>query len=223
MIVISLGGSVVRPKSELDVRFVSKLASVLTQIKGRYILVVGGGGLARLEANKVREDGGNEFEADTAAIKITRKNAKEVSAYFENAPSRIPTNFNCLKKMAKRYEIVFMGGTIPGITTDADAVLAAEMLNAERVINISNTAYIYDKDPRKYENAKRYEQMTHYELLKLAIRSDMRRAGTHFIFDSVASKIAYRSNIPLYFVDKKIGEIKKALLGKRHRGTVIVN
>lgn len=225
MIVISLGGSSVRPTKRLDENFVSLLCNTLLKSNKRFVVVVGGGYLARVKANEVRSKKGTEFDADMSAIKITRKNALDIAKNCNGKRTckRIPKSFEALKRLVPKYKIVFMGGTVPGITTDTDAVLVAEMLKAKRVVNISSIAYIYNKDPNKFKNAKKIKSMSHKELLNLAIKNDMRKAGTHFLFDSVAAKIAYRSNIPLFFVDKNINEIKKALMGEKQKGTTVRN
>ena len=235
MIVISLGGSALRPTENFDIKFMKSICSILksrisissnigkNSKNNKFVIIVGGGHMARIKANQTREKGGNEFEADMSAIKVTRENARAMAEMCDFGQSKIPTSFRYLKRMISKYPIVFMGGTIPGITTDADSMLAAEMLNAEKVVNISSIAYIYDKDPNKYKNAKRFNSMTHKQLLNLAIKNDMRKPGTHFLFDSVAAKIAYRSNIPLYFVNKKLKEIEKVLNGKRQKGTIVID
>ena len=54
--------------------------------------------------------------------------------------------------------------------------------------------------------------MTHEELIALAVKSDERRAGTNFVFDLIACKLAARSKIELRFVDGwDLVELKKAL------------
>jgi len=223
MIVISLGGSSVRPTEKIDKEFVKTLCETLSAMNQKFVVVVGGGYLARVMANKTRANGGTEFDADMSAIKITRKNALALAKHCKKAPKTIPKTFEAIKRLLPEHKLIFMGGTIPGITTDTDAVLIAEMLRAKRVVNISSIAHIYNKDPRKYKNAKAFDSMSHLKLLNLAIKSDMRKAGTNFLFDSVAAKIASRSNMPLFFIDKNIKEIKKAIMGKRQKGTTVLD
>ena len=47
-----------------------------------------------------------------------------------------------------------MGGTIPGIITDADAALLAEAINSRRLVNISNVDAIYDSNQKKIKMQK---------------------------------------------------------------------
>ncbi|MDD5023307.1 MAG: UMP kinase, partial [Candidatus ainarchaeum sp.] len=166
---------------------------------------------------------GSEYEADEAAIKATKENAKEVIKILgKNAYPKVPKDFNEAKKALEKYKFVVMGGMLPGITTDSDAVLLAECVESEKVINISNIDGVYDKNPKEYNDAKKYHFLTHDELLKLAFENDKRIAGTNFVFDILACKLAARSKIEVHFVSgKKIEEVEKAVEGKDHSGTIV--
>ncbi|MEM3625311.1 MAG: hypothetical protein QXF35_01995, partial [Candidatus Bilamarchaeaceae archaeon] len=91
----------------------------------------------------------------------------------------------------------------------------------KKIINVSNVSGIYDSDPKKNPNAKKYEKMTYDELITLANNSDKRMAGTNFVFDMLACKLLLRSKIEAHFVGKDIKEIEKALNNKKHNGTVV--
>ena len=47
-----------------------------------------------------------------------------------------------------------MGGTVPGHTTDAVAIALAKECGARNCIIATNVPHVYDKDPRKYDDAK---------------------------------------------------------------------
>ena len=188
----------------------------------------GGGKNARVTADKVRAHGGSEFEADEAAIAWTKKNAKIVAriinevAKKEVASPITPDTFEQARSLARHYRVVVMGGTIPGITTDTDAVLLAECLRAKRVINLSNVNGVFSDNPKKNPKAEKFGRMSYLQMIRLAGKHDTRAAGTHFVFDFVACKLIARSKIEAHFLDgRKLGEVKKAVLGKRHSGTVI--
>jgi len=115
-----------------------------------------------------------------------------------------------------------MGGTIPGITTDTDSVLLAEAIKAKRLVNVSNVSGIYDSDPKTNKNAKKFERLTYDQLISLAMESDKRTAGTNFVFDLLACKLIARSSIEGHFVSwKDMDDVKAAIDGKKHGGTVV--
>ena len=224
--VISLGGSLLfNENGSRNGEYIKELAEMLIRLKkGVQIAVcVGGGTLARRYAEEARKKTGSEFFADRAAIKATKENAKElIKALGKNAFPEVIEELDNAEVALKKNLIPVGAGILEGTTTDFDSMLIAERLGAEELVNMSKIEAVYSEDPRKNPNAKRYKEMTHQQLLELAIRSDMRRAGTNFVFDSVASKLAARSNITIHFVDgRNLQEVEKALAGKKHSGTVV--
>ncbi|HID49560.1 MAG TPA: UMP kinase, partial [Chromatiales bacterium] len=180
-VVLSIGGSTMSHDGKPDVPLLKKLAAVLKKSRNSFGIVTGGGHNARVYANAARELGANEFEADAVAILSTKKNAHiMVHALKGLAYQNVLDDFEEARAVAQDHKVVVMGGTIPGITTDTDSVLLAEALEAKRVVNVSNVEAIYDSDPRKNKSAKRFAKLTYEELNKLAAKSDMRKAGTHF-------------------------------------------
>ncbi len=221
-IVLSIGGGIVNPGTP-DTEFVAKFADMIRKAKCNVGIVVGGGTAARAYAQAARKLGANEFEADEIAIMSTRQNAALLIAALEgDAYPNVIYDFDTARDAALGSRIVVMGGTIPGITTDTDAALLAEALHAARLVNMSNVDAIYDSNPKTNPNAKRYSKLSYADLISLAMRSDSRKAGENFIFDSVACKLIARSKIEAHFVNgKNLEEVKKAIEGKAHSGTVV--
>ena len=217
-IVISLGGSILLQPGYSDA-FARVLEPVL---KARKIAVVcGGGALAQKYAEAARKKTGSEFYADLEAIKATRKNASYVKKAFGNV-----ANLNIIEHpldavfALKKKNLVFSGGFLPGLTTDACSVLVAEAIGAEKVVNASAVDGVYDKNPSEYPGARRFDRLTFDELVGLAVRYDARKARTHFVFDVVASLLAARSKIQIDFVDGRDPEnVVKAILEKPFEGT----
>lgn len=221
-VVLSLGGSLVNP-GKPDAHYVASLARLLRGMKCKFGIVVGGGRLARQWADAVRRKGGSEFEADEAAIKATKKNAQFViDAIKKDVNGKVCDTFDEARKQAKKHKFVVMGGTIPGITTDSDSVLLAECLRAARVLNLSNIDGVYSDNPVRNPRAKKYRRMAYAQLIELAGKNDMRKAGTHFVFDFIACKLIARSKIEAHFVHgKNLLDVRKAIEGRQHGGTVV--
>ncbi|MCX8196808.1 MAG: UMP kinase [Candidatus Micrarchaeota archaeon] len=222
-VVLSLGGSLVNP-GKPDRKYVRRLVELLKATDYKFGIVVGGGKLARTLAEAVRKKGAGEFEADEAAIWATKKNAKFViSALGRSQTHASPCeSFAQARQYAKKYRFVVMGGTIPGITTDSDAALLAECLHAKRLVNLSNVDGIYSSNPYLEPNAKKFKRISYQKLINLAGRYDLRKAGTHFIFDFLACKLIARSKIETHFVHgKNFSDVRNAIEGKPHGGTVV--
>ncbi|MCX6777264.1 MAG: UMP kinase [Candidatus Micrarchaeota archaeon] len=222
MIVLSVGGSLICPGSP-DAAYLKQLSKLLIKHRASGLAIVtGGGSHAREYAKAVRALGGNEFLADDAAVVSTKQNARLlIAALGEHAHPTVPEDFRDASLLS-RDRIIVMGGTIPGITTDTDAVLLAEMLGAKRLVNLSNVNGVYSSDPSKNKKAKKYKSLTHEKMINLALASDTRKAGEHFVFDLFACKLASRSKMELHFVNgKSFADVEKAIHGKAHGGTVV--
>lgn len=221
-IVLSLGGSLVNPGTP-DSQYVSSLVRLLHGLKYNFGIVVGGGRLARQWADSARKKGATEFEADEAAIKATKKNAQFViNAIKRDVNPKVCETFEEARKEAKKRRFVVMGGTIPGITTDSDAVLLAECLGAKRVLNLSNIDGVYSENPVLNPHAKKFHRMSYAQMIDLAGKNDMRKAGTHFVFDFLACKLIARSRIEAHFVHgKNLLDVRRAIEGRQHGGTVV--
>ncbi len=222
-VVLSLGGSLINTENGIDKKFLSEVKKILEKSPHDFGVVTGGGTAARIYAQKARVAGGSEFEADEAAIKATKENAKHaIEAFGKIAYPRVLETFDEARKAASASKIVVMGGTIPGITTDTDAVLLAEALRAKRVVNISNIDGVYNDNPSKNPYAKKYSRLNYDEMIKLAVTSDSRKAGTNFVFDILACKLIARSRIETHFVSgKNLQDLKNAIEGNEHGGTVV--
>lgn len=222
-VVLSVGGSTMSHNGKPDIEFLKKIAAILKKSKHTFGIVTGGGNTARIYADAARELGANEFEADAVAILSTKKNAHIMRYALKGlAYQNVLDDFEEARAVAEHHKVVVMGGTIPGITTDTDSVLLAEAMEAPRLVNVSNVDAIYDSDPKVNKNAKKFSKLTYEELNMLAAKSDMRKAGTHFVFDMLACKLIQRSGIETHFVSgKNLKDLEKAIDGKPHGGTIV--
>lgn len=220
-IALSVGGSLLND-GKPNLHMAKNLAQIFKSTNRNLAIVVGGGKEAREVANKQRKLGKSEFYADYEAIKITHKNADTLrKALGKDAGEKIFIDFIEATKASKTQKYVLMGGTIPGITTDADSALLAEAIGAKTLINFSKTA-IYDSDPSKNKNAKKYSKLSYSQLISLAVSSDKRKAGTNFIFDLLACNLIARSKIKTHFIDgTNSSEVKNAIENKPHNGTIV--
>jgi uridylate kinase len=108
--------------------------------------------------------------------------------------------------------IVFGGGTgNPFFTTDTTAVLRAGEVGAEAVFKATNVDGVYDADPKKNPNAKRYDRLSH----KDAIDKDLQ------VMDATAFALARENRMPIIvFSVREQGAIEAVLRGKG-RATIV--
>lgn len=221
-VVISLGGSILIP--ELENHRIREYVPVLKRIKKKCQLyvVVGGGGEARRYIGVSRALGIDEGTSDEIGILITRLNATLLIAALGNdAYPKVAETHNEARKFAESGKIVIMGGITPGQTTDAVAAVLAERVGASVFINATSVDGAYDKDPRKFADAKKFDTMTPAQLLTIVGKTAL-SAGSNNVLDVIAARIVERSHIPLVVLDgQDPANLENAILEGKFVGTVV--
>ncbi|MCS7118879.1 MAG: UMP kinase [Archaeoglobaceae archaeon] len=215
--VISLGGSVF----EGDVEKIKKFAKTLDDISEihQLFIVVGGGKMAREIIDKARKLGASETMCDYLGIAITRINAMLLAFAMRNSAKKIPKDFIEAEELSRSHKAVIMGGTFPGHTTDATAVLLAEFVKADLFLNATSIDGIYSEDPKKNPNAFKFEKISPRELIELVAREEA-KAGVNVVMDVLAAKILERSKIKAIVFKGEPENIRKVIDGEKI-GTVI--
>jgi uridylate kinase len=224
-IIISLGGSLIVPE-EIDWKFVKKFKALIEeQIKNGYkfILITGGGKTARKYIDAAAKvDDITDDDKDWIGIHATRMNAHFIRTIFRShAHPRINKNPHDLEDFYNfKEDILVAAGWRPGFSTDFDAVLLAKYLNIKTLINLSNIDYVCDKDPRKFPDAKKIENISWVEFRKMV--GDKWDPGMSAPFDPIASKEAQEIGLEVAILNgNNIANLKKYLEGGKANGTII--
>ncbi|MBI2990439.1 MAG: UMP kinase [Candidatus Magasanikbacteria bacterium] len=224
--IISVGGSIIIPKTGFDISFLKKFRRLLIKEikKGqRFILVVGGGTTCRMyqgAAAKISRLSSEDL--DWIGIQSTVFNAHFMRFMFKDyAYSKIVQNPS--EKISSAKPIVVAAGWKPGASTDMDTVLLAKTYGAKELINLSNVSYVYDKDPRKHAGAKKIEQIDWKTFRKDIVGMGASwKPGSNLPFDPVASKEAESLGLKVLMLDgTDLKEVEKALQGDQFKGTLI--
>jgi len=222
-VVLRIGGSVVAspPDPVLMEKYVHLLKGLRKQCE-KLVVVVGGGFVAR-EFIKVAEGMGlRESDKDEVAISVSRIIAQLLARRLGDLASRmVPTSIDEALRSLERGEIVVMGGLKPGMTTDAVAAMIAERIGADLLVKAADQDGIYTKDPRRYSDAEKINEVSFDELFGL-FEEDKHRAGIHQILDPEAVRILQRrktktvivngfdpENVALAVKGEKVGTIIK--------------
>ena len=223
--IISVGGSIIIPKIGFDIPFLKKFKKlILDEIKKgeKFILVVGGGSTARSyqsALSKVTKP--THTDLDWMGIGGTVINAQFVRLMFGDMAHE-DIVIKPIKKVPGEKSLVIAAGYQPGWSTDMDSVLLAKTYGAHEVINLSNIAYVYDKDPKKFKHAKKLEHVD-WKTFRRDIVGTTWTPGKNVPFDPVASKEAEKLRLTVKILKgTDLGEVKKAIEGKKFRGTVVV-
>lgn len=203
------------------------LRSAVRRRSKALVLVSGGGVTARRYIRAGSELNADQSSLDEIGIAISRLNATVLrEALGKFAFSTVPQS---LSEVADALEIgsskgtqriVVCGGLHPGQSTNAVAALVAEKIRATRLINATDVDAVYDKDPRKFKNAKKLHLVSAQKLAEM-LDSESVQAGAYDLMDPIALKIIARSKIPTWILkcDPKI--LESALAGRGLHGTRI--
>ena len=223
-VVISLGGSLVVPNGGIDTEYISSFNNFIRKKiaqEWRFFIVVGGGATARhyIEAAKDITGEISDWDLDFLGIHATQLNAHFIRTIFKDiAHPRVILNYE--KKIDNLKEkLVIAAGWEPGCSTDYDAMLLVRDYQSEVLINMSNIEWVYDKDPKEYDDAKpiRILNWTDYQTMTGEVWSP----GKNVPFDPVASKLAKDLKCTVFVIGKDLENLDKLLAGKNFRGTVI--
>jgi len=226
VIVLSLGGSLIIP-DDVDIKLLKQLKQIILKHtkKFKFIIVCGGGSIARKYIHALRESGINQTLQGYAGISATRMNARFMNYLFNQDPQKgIPHTNRTLKKYLKKQDIVFCGALEykPNQTSDSTSAQLAKTFNAQ-FINLTNVNGLYDKNPHKFKSAKLISNINWKNFDKLAKASKF-QPGQHFVLDQTASEIIMKEKIPTYIINgKKPQQLDNFLKGKKFTGTIIQN
>jgi len=207
---------------KVDVVFLKKFrALILKYVKrgNRFAIIVGGGKLARVWQDAARMLGiRDRDDLDWIGIRATQANMELVRVMFgKTAVSHVMMDPH--EKVGK-FKLLFGAGYRPGVSSDFDAVVRAKTVEAKTVVNLSNVQYVYDKDPRKYKNAKPRPHLSWKEYLSMVGRRYT--PGMNAPFDPIAAKTAYGAKIRVVFMDgRDLKNVERFLQGKKFDGTII--
>jgi uridylate kinase len=111
-----------------------------------------------------------------------------------------------IRHMEKGRTILLAAGTgNPFFTTDTAAALRAVEINAEVLIKATKVDGVYDKDPKRYPDAVRYDKISYSQAL-------VSRIG---VMDSTAFSLCMDNDMPIIVLDLwQPGSLEKAVLGQ---------
>ena len=184
--------------------------------------VVGGGNIWRGRSG----EGMDRTTADYMGMLATSINALALQDSLESlgVDTRVQTAIE-MKEIAEPYirrramrhlekgrVVIFGAGTgNPYFSTDTAAALRAAEIEADVILLAKKVDGVYDKDPHKYDDAKKYDELSYIEVLEQGLQ----------VMDSTATSLCMDNNIPiLVFALDNPENIKKVVLGE-NIGTIV--
>ena len=117
-----------------------------------------------------------------------------------------------IRHLEKGRVVIFGCGTgSPFFSTDTASALRAAEINADILIKATKVDGVYNKDPKKYKDAIKYNEIKYIDVLNKKLN----------VMDSTAISLCMEENIPImvFNIEEK-GNLKKAIIDKSI-GTII--
>lgn len=112
-----------------------------------------------------------------------------------------------MRHLEKGRVVIFAAGTgNPYFSTDTTAALRAAEIEADAIMLAKKVDGVYDKDPNKYSDAKKYDSLTYIQVLEQGLQ----------VMDSTATSLCMDNSIPIVvFGLDSPGNIKRAVMGEK--------
>lgn len=224
-VVLKLSGEALREINSKDNISPEIVERIATEIKAAYqkdieiAIVVGGGNFWRGASASAR--GMDRPTADYVGMLATVMNALAVQAALEEVgvPTIVQSAIEmknvaepfirrkALRLLSEKNVVIFAAGTgSPFFSTDTTAALRASEISADAIFKATMVDGVYDSDPKKNSEAKRYEEVQ----FKTCINDELQ------VMDSTAFTLCMDNEIPIIVFDiGEPGNIFKALGGEK--------
>ena len=225
--IVALGGSLLYGDHDVKT-WLGQLRQTIVHLEGngrKIGLVVGGGKPARDGIQLAEQLVSDRYKLDEIGIAATRLNATVLQTMLAeigcNVSNVVPTTTNDAAELFERFNIVVMGGTKPGHTTDAVSVAFARDAGAAHVIIATNVSHVYSADPRKNDDAEPIETLTLTELQQITGKEAL-GPGESAAVDPIAVNWAIDCGLRIGVLDgRDIRRIEDALEGRPFEGTLV--
>ncbi len=181
-------------------------------------LVIGGGNIFRGMSDAAR--GIERTSADYMGMLATIMNALAMGSALETRGVKATvmsglsmptvcepyTHREAVRRLDRGEVVLFAGGTgNPFFTTDTAAALRAAETGCDALLKGTQVDGVYDADPKKVPDAKRYERLTYARVLADNLR----------VMDQTAVALARENRIPMLVFDvHRPGELARVVCGE---------
>ena len=181
-------------------------------------VVIGGGNIFRGLSEGAK--GMDRTSADHMGMLATVMNSLALQDLLEkrDVPTRVQSAIQiqkiaepyirrrAIRHLEKKRVVIFAAGTgNPFFSTDTAAALRANEINADIILKATKVDGVYDRDPVKNPDAKRFNELTYREVIEKNLK----------VMDLTAITLCMDNNLPIIVFDlNKTGNIFKVVTGE---------
>jgi uridylate kinase len=208
--------------SGIDTSTTTKIAKQIKQVMEMGVgvgIVVGGGNIWR--GAEAEEEGMDRVTADYSGMLATVINALALQDALEREGVTTRTQSaisiqqvaepyirrRAIRHLEKGRAVIFAGGTgNPYMTTDTASALRAIEIEAEVLLMTKNNVDgIYSADPRTHPDAKKFDKLTHFEVLNMRLE----------VMDATALSLCLENRLPIIVFDLQApNSLERAVIGE---------
>ena len=226
-ILLKLSGEVLAGEKRTGIDF-DKTLEFAKEIKegvelgAEIAIVVGGGNFWRGKSNEYMD----RATSDYIGMMGTVMNALALGDAFKqiDVPVRVQTGVEmrqiaefyikdrAIRHLEKGRVVIFGCGTgSPFFSTDTASALRAAEIKADVLIKATKVDGVYDKDPKKHEDAIKYDEISYIDVINKKLN----------VMDTTAISLCMEENIPIkVFNILEKGNLKKVILDE-NIGTIV--
>jgi len=222
-IMLKLGGEALAGQGGfgIDPREAARIAEMVKRVRQQGVevaLVIGAGNLWRGQIGL--QSGMERATADYMGMIATVMNALALQDALERmgVVTRVQTaiemrsvaepyiRLRAMRHLEKGRVVIMAGGTgNPYFTTDSAAALRGMEINADVLIKATKVDGVYDSDPKKNTDAKKYDRLSFLDALNM-------RVG---VMDSTAITLCMDNHLPIIVLNLwEDGMLERAVLGE---------
>jgi len=204
--------------------FVAEEVKRVVEIGVELGLVIGAGnifrGVAGASKGMDRTTADNMGMLATVMNSLAMQDALERNGVITRVMSAIPMQSvsepyirrRATRHLEKGRVVIFAAGTgNPYFTTDSAGVLRALEIDADIVIKATKVDGVYDRDPKVYPDAVKFDHLSYDTVLQKGLR----------VMDAAGIALAKEDNLPIMVLDMAVaGNIERAAMGESI-GTII--
>src|SRR5688500_1200426 len=230
-ILLKLSGEALGGKTGfgIDAEALNSMAHQIREVRElgvEVVIVIGGGNIFRGTAGSER--GIERATADYMGMLATVINALALQDALEKqgVATRVQSAITmhqvaeafirrrAVRHLEKGRVVIFGGGTgNPYFSTDTAAALRANEIGAEVILKATKVDGIYDSDPKKNADAKRFTQLTYIEALQKQLK----------VMDSTAFSLCMDNKMPIIVFDLfKPHNLRRVVVGEKV-GTLVTS
>ena len=211
----------------IDPKVINRLAHEVIEVQhagAQVALVIGGGNIFRgaglAAAGMDRVTGDQMGMLATVINALAMQDALEKLGAKVRVMSAIKINDVCedfirrraIRHLEKGRIAIFAAGTgNPFFTTDSGAALRAIEIDADLLLKATKVDGVYDKDPKKYADAVRYDSLSYDEVIRQGLE----------VMDTAAFALARDSDLPLRIFDMSHPGVLLRILNGEPIGTLV--